>query len=243
MARTGIGRSVEGVHAVTAALDAGRVRRLWVERGRMESLAEVVTKARAMGASVEVVDDVRPRADTTAPQGVVADCRPLDTVSLERLAERERPALMVLDHVQDPQNLGAVARSAWAAGLTGLVMSADRAAPLSAAAFKAAVGAFEHLPVSIVRSIPDALRTLSGVGVWSVGLDAGSSTSLFGLALFTEPVAVVVGAEGRGLSRLVAERCDVIASIPMHAGAESLNASVAAALAAFEVRRVRAGYS
>ena len=241
MAQPGIGRSVEGVHAVTAAVDAGRVRRLRVERRRIDTLAELVDRARDAGAVIDEVDDVRPHAETTAPQGVVAECRPVATVPLGALAKSDRPALMVLDHIQDPQNLGAVARSAWAAGITGLVVSADRSAPLSAAAFKAAAGAFEHVPVAIVRSIPDALRSLSTAGVWSVGLDAGSSTSLFGLDLFTEPVAVVVGAEGRGLSRLVAERCDVIASIPMHPGVESLNASVAAALAAFEVARIRGG--
>jgi 23S rRNA (guanosine2251-2'-O)-methyltransferase len=170
---------------------------------------------------------------------VVADCRPLPTVALDDLAEGNRPAVLVVDHVQDPHNLGAIARSALAAGMTGLVAPTERAAPFSAVAFKAAAGALERLPVAIVHSVGDALGRLSDRGLWVVGLDAGAGTSLFGLDLLTEPVAVVVGAEGAGLGRLVGDRCDVVAGIPMAGPAESLNASVAAALAAFEVLRVR----
>lgn len=239
MALAGIGRSVEGVHAVAAALDAGRVEHLSVEFSRLGAVAAIVTAARSSGVPVEVVEDVRPRAETSAPQGLVARCRPRATVPVEELAGGDRPAIIVLDHLQDPQNLGAIARSALAAGMTGLVASTDRAAPFSATAFKASVGAFESLPVALVRSIPDALRALADRGVWSVGLAADTDVSLFGLPLLTEPVALVVGSEGIGLSRLVAERCDVVASIPMAPGSESLNASVAAALAAYEVGRVR----
>jgi 23S rRNA (guanosine2251-2'-O)-methyltransferase len=148
-------------------------------------------------------------------------------------------ALVVLDHIEDPQNVGAIARSALAAGMTGMVVSSRRAAPLSATAFKAAAGALETLPVSIVGSVPEALSRLKYRGIWIVGLEAGSARSLFGLDLFTEPVAVVVGAEGAGLSVLSAKRCDVLASIPMAASFESLNASVSAALACFEIMRVR----
>jgi 23S rRNA (guanosine2251-2'-O)-methyltransferase len=119
-------------------------------------------------------------------------------------------------------------------------VSSRRAAPLSATAFKAAAGALETLPVAVVGSIPEALSRLKHQGVWIVGLEAASATSLLGLGLLTEPVAVVVGAEGAGLSVLSAKRCDVMASIPMTAGFESLNASVSAALACFEILRVRA---
>ena len=146
---------------------------------------------------------------------------------------------MVLDHVLDPHNLGAVARSALAAGLTGLIVASRRAAPLSVLAFKAAAGALERLPVAVVNSIADSLSRMNKGGVWTVGLAMGSTTQLFGLALLAEPVALVVGEEGSGLSRLVSERCEVIASIPLASEVESLNASVAAALAAYEVMRVR----
>ncbi|MFQ5524157.1 MAG: TrmH family RNA methyltransferase [Acidimicrobiia bacterium] len=238
MGLAGYGSRVEGLHAVSAAAAAGRVETLYVEEGRrhravIRELVDSVGESR-----VRLVDDVRALAETTAPQGVVADCRPIVAVTLDSLAG-PGAAVMVLDHIEDPHNLGAVARSVRAAGLTGMVVSGRRAAPLSAAAFKAAAGALERLPVSVVGSIPEALRRLKKSGLWVVGLQADAGENLFGLELLTEPVAVVVGAEGSGLSRLVAERCDVLVSIPMVKGSESLNASVTAALAAFEIMRVR----
>lgn len=240
MAPPGIGVEVEGVHAVTAALAAGRVTRLTVESSRKGALDDLLTEARRRGVEVRFVDDVREVASTSAPQGVVARCRAIQPVSLDAAAARRAPAaLVVLDHLEDPRNVGAVARSALAAGFTGFVMSTRRSAPLTAAAFKSAAGAFEHLDLVEVSSIADAVEQLRRLHVWSVGLDAAGDQSVFGLSLFTEPVAVVVGAEGAGLSRLVADRCDVIAGIPIDSKVESLNASVAAALALFEVARVR----
>lgn len=236
MAPAGYGNSVEGVHAVTAAIAAGRVEKLFVERGRRARLGEVLSLID--DSKVEVVDDVRSLADTDAPQGLVARCRPILSVALESLTG-DRAAVLVLDHVEDPHNVGAAARSARAAGIAGMVMSTRRAAPLSAAAFKAAAGALETLPVAMVGSIPEALRRLKDGGLWVVGLDAGSTQSLFGLDLLTEPVAIVVGAEGSGLAELTRKRCDVLVSVPMAEDTDSLNASVSAALAAFEIMRVR----
>lgn len=236
MAPAGYGNRVEGLHAVAAAAKAGRVQRLFVERGRANEL-EVITALVEPGA-VSMVDDIAEVAVTEASQGVVADCRPIVPVDLGDLAGPDA-AVMVLDHLQDPHNLGAIARSAGAAGMTGMVVSSRRAAPLSPLAFKAAAGALETLPVAVVSSIPDAMSRLRDFGLWLVGLSADAGESIFGLDLLTEPVAVVVGAEGSGLSRLTTERCDLLVSIPMVPGAESLNASVSAALAAFEIMRVR----
>lgn len=236
MAPAGIGSRVEGVHAVTAALEAGRVHRLSIERGRS------VDPILSLVGDIEVIemDDVRQVAETSAPQGLVADCEPLPTYSVKELvAGAARPSIMVLDHVEDPHNLGAVARSALAAGASGLVVAARRAAPFGAAAFKAAAGALEHLPVSVVNSIADAVKRLEGLAVWTVGLDAGAAEPLFGCPLFTEPVAVIVGGEGEGLSQLVKDRVSKLVRIPMDGQVESLNVSVSAALALFEVRRVR----
>ena len=244
MAPAGYGGSVEGVHAVAAALAAGRVLELTVERRRMDRppVDALVESARAAGATVTPVDDVRPLSVTTAPQGVVVSCRPIQSLTVGELVEQQSPAsLLVLDHIEDPHNLGAIVRSAVAAGVPRLVVSSRRGAPLGGAAFKAAAGALEHCSVAVVStSMADVVRSLSAMGVWTVGLDASGDRSLFGLELFTEPCAIVVGAE-TGLHRLVRERVDVVASIPMAAGAESLNASVAAALACFELFRVRSG--
>ncbi len=242
MAFAGIGTELEGIHAVEAALDAGRVITLSVERRRMgkPDIARIVRKAQAQNVPVNVVDDVRPLAVTAAPQGVFAKARAIEPLSIkEAVALAENPALLVLDHVEDPRNIGAAARSAVAAGMTALVVSQRRGAPIGATAFKAAAGALESLPVVVVSSIADALKRLDQLDVWKVGLDGSGEQSILGLDLLARPVAVCVGAEGEGLSRLVAERCDVLAYIPMVGATESLNASVAAALASYEVARVR----
>jgi 23S rRNA (guanosine2251-2'-O)-methyltransferase len=231
MAPAGIGNSVEGIHAVAAALRAGRVEVLTVERGRAakEDLAALIDEARSAGVSIKTVDDVRVVAETTAPQGVVATCRPIPSFTLEQLVAQASPAsLLVVDHVEDPHNVGAIVRSAVAAGIPRIAVPDRRTARLGAAAFKAAAGAFEHVSLAVIGSVPEAIRKLSSMGVWTVGLDADGDQSLFGLGLLTEPVAIVVGAE-TGLHKLVRERVDVVASIPMAAESESLNASVAAA--------------
>ncbi len=242
MAPAGIGDRLEGYHAVAAAVAAGRVTHLQVESSRLRrpAYADLAVAARETGATVLEVDDVRSEAVTEAPQGLVARARPISTVTLEAAVARIDPAaLLVLDRVEDPRNVGAIARSALAAGVRSLVMATRRAAPLSATAFKAAAGAFEAIDVVTVGSVASALGTLRRAGVWLVGLDAAGGSSLFGCELLTGPVALVVGAEGRGLSRLVAERVDSRVRIPLAPGVESLNAGVAAALAVFELARMR----
>ena len=243
MASAGIGGRVEGLHPVRAALAAGRVRVVTVERSRRD-LDDLVSEARAAGALVETVDDVRPLAHTESPQGVVARARPIPFAPLEGLLEPPEdllvPALVVLDHLEDPRNVGAIARSALAAGMTGMVVPRRRAAPLSALAFKAAAGALEHLPVASVSSIADCAARAARAGVWSVGLEAHGERPIFGLELLAEPVALFVGSERSGLSRLVRARLDVTAFIPMDGRADSLNAATASALACFETSRLRA---
>jgi 23S rRNA (guanosine2251-2'-O)-methyltransferase len=236
MAPAGYGDRVEGVHAVAAAVDAGRVEKVYIEESRRSSFFHLLGSVADL--EVVVIDDAREMAETRAPQGIVARCRPIMPVSLESLATDDA-ALIALDHVEDPQNVGAVVRSAAAAGATGLVMSSRRAAPLSATAFKAAAGTLERMPVAVVGSIPEALSRLKDAGVWVVGLDPSGDQSLFGLDLLTEPVAMVIGSEGSGIAPLTAKRCDLVASIPMAEGVESLNTSVSGALAAFEIMRVR----
>jgi len=242
MAPVGIGVEVEGFHAVAAAVAAGRVIALTVEehRLRLGTYARLVAGAERSGAVVDVVGDVRPLAVTPTPQGVLARCRPLRTVSLEDAVAVHTPsALVVFDHLDDPRNLGAAVRSAVAAGVKAIVVPTRRSAPVGATALKAAAGAFELVALVTVSSIPEALRRLERLGVWRVGLDGGGDRSLFGLDLLAEPVALVIGAEGTGLSRLTRERCDVLAAIPHQGTVESLNVSVAASLAVFEIARMR----
>jgi 23S rRNA (guanosine2251-2'-O)-methyltransferase len=239
MVSAGFGDRVEGLNAVAAAAAGGRVVDLWIERPRLARAGALIESVGRSGGRVHEIDSVRDVASTENPQGVVARCRPLPVATLEQLAQTERPALIVLDHIVDPQNLGAIARSALGAGMSGMVTSTRRAAPLSATAFKAAAGALELLPVALVNSIADALTRLGRLGIWTLGLDPKAKDSLFGLPLLTEPVAIVIGGEGSGLSLLVRQKLEATARIPHREMVESLNASIAAALAAFEVMRVR----
>lgn len=242
----GIGDRLEGIHAVAAAIKAGRLTSLTVERSRSESpeLAAIIESAEALQVHPEFVEDVRQLASTTAPQGVVARARPIETLALRELVDTvAEPVLVLLDHAEDPRNVGAIARSAVAAGAGGMVVSSRRSAPLGATAFKAAVGAFERLPVAVVPSIADAVRQLRDLGLWIVSLDGAGTESFYDLRILDDPIGVVIGAEGKGVSRLVAERSDVVARLPMANDMESLNASVAAALALFEIGRARGALS
>ncbi|MDH3731480.1 MAG: 23S rRNA (guanosine(2251)-2'-O)-methyltransferase RlmB [Acidimicrobiia bacterium] len=242
MAAAGIGSSVEGIHAVTAAVAGGRVTTLHVQASRVDDpgVAELIAAVSAAGGEVRVSDSLESVATTDAHQGVVAQARPLPTARPSQFVQSERtPAVLVLDHLEDPRNVGAAARSALAAGFTAMVVAERRASPLSATAFKAAAGALEVLPVAVVSSIPKALQELKRGGLWIVGLDAGGERSIFGLDLLTEPLALVIGSEGGGLGRLTTDVADVVASIPMVGETESLNASTAAAVACFEVARSR----
>lgn len=242
MASAGIGGRVEGLHPVRAALAAGRVRVLTVERSRRD-LDNLVAEARAAGASVELVEDVRPLAQTDSPQGAIAWARPIPFAPLESLLEPEGdavvPAVLVLDHLEDPRNVGAIARSALAAGMTGMVVPNRRAAPLSALAFKAAAGAFEHLPVASVSSVAGCAERAGRAGLWSVGLHPLGEHPLFGLDLLVAPLALFVGSEKSGLGRLVRARLDVTVFIPTDSRVDSLNAATASALACFEMGRLR----
>jgi len=149
--------------------------------------------------------------------------------------------LLVLDGVTDPHNLGALLRSAEGAGATGVVLPRHRAAHVTPTVAKAAAGAIEHLAFAVVPGIPAALASLAAAGVWTVGLDAGATASLWGLEVAAEPVAVVMGAEGHGLTRLARQRCDMLVSIPQRGAIGSLNVAAAGALACFEVARRRNG--
>jgi 23S rRNA (guanosine2251-2'-O)-methyltransferase len=243
------GEQVEGRRAVRELLAAGRrpVREVWLAEGVDDApiLDQISQLAAAAGAPVFRVARSRlaAAARTEAPQGVLAFAAPLPDAGLERLAARPEggpaPFLLVLDGVTDPHNLGALLRSAECAGATGAVLPRHRSAHVTPTVAKAAAGAIEHLEFAVVPGIPAALAGLARAGVWTVGLDLGAPAALWSLEVATEPVAVVLGAEGRGLSRLTRERCDLLVSIPQRGAIESLNVAAAGALACFEVARRR----
>jgi 23S rRNA (guanosine2251-2'-O)-methyltransferase len=179
-------------------------------------------------------------ATSEAPQGVLALAAPLKALELEELLDAPgTPFLLVLDGITDPGNLGALLRTAEGAGVSGVVLPRHRAARISPTVAKAAAGAIEHLRIAQVGGLPAALQTLGEREVWRIGLDGTARDRLFDLKVADEPVALVLGAEGRGLSRLVRERCDQLVSIPILGRLESLNVAAAGALALYEVVRRR----
>ena len=243
------GEQVEGRQAVRELLAAGRrrAREVWLAQGVEDTaiLGEIVELATAARVPVRHVSRARldGAARTDAPQGVLATADPLPVADLAALASASPglPFLLVLDGVLDPHNLGALLRTAEAAGVTGAVLPRRRAAHVTAVVAKAAAGAIERVPIALVAGIAGALQDLRGKGVWTVGLDPAGTTSVFDLAVATEPLALVLGSEGRGLARLVADRCEVRARIPLAGSIGSLNVAAAAAISCFEVARRRAG--
>lgn len=225
-----------------------RVRDVWLADdvepgGAVGDILELASEARVRVRTVPS-SALRAEARSEAPQGVLAHADPLPEADLDELLGRDgrrggSPFLVVLDGITDPQNLGAIVRSAVGAGATGAVLARYRAAHVTPTVAKAAAGAVEHLPIAVVGGIPASLSRAKEAGLWLVGLDGAGPTSLFDLALADQPVALVLGAEGRGLGRLVAQRCDVLASIPLRGPVASLNVATAAALACFEVARRR----
>lgn len=248
-ARRGLGGDiVPGHRAVQELLVAGRrrVRDLWVcdtteDAPFVAALVELAEQGRIPVRRVSP-SRLAAEAHTEVPQGVVAHAEPLEEADVADLAAGTSatvPLLVVLDGVTDPRNLGAVLRTAEVAGATGVVVGRHRAAHVTPAAAKAAAGAVEHVPIAVVPGVPAALSLLSERGVWTVGLDADAERSIWDLDLGDQPVALVLGAEGAGLSRLARARCDVLVRIPRRGALDSLNVAAAAAVALFEVARHR----
>lgn len=243
------GEQVEGRQAVRELLVAGRRRVreviLATDLDPAPILAEIEDEAARRRVPVRRVSRGRleAMAATETPQGVVARADPLPEADLDDLARRRpgRPApfLVVLDGITDPRNLGAVLRVAVCAGATGVVLPRHRAAHVTPTVTKAAAGAVEHLPIALVPGVPGALARLRDLGVWTVGLAADAPRPLFGLEVGAEPVALVLGAEDRGLSRLARVRCDELVAIPLLGPLGSLNVAAAAAVACYEVARSR----
>ena len=224
-----------GRNPVREALRAGRrrVHRVWATAGAGK-------EPWLAGAHVDVAraDEIAARCGSDAHQGICAEVDPFSYAGAADLLARADPLIVALDEVQDPQNLGAIARTAEAAGAHGLVVPERRSAEVTPAAAKASAGAVEHLPVARVRNLADFLGAAKAAGCWCYGADAG------GGARYDEPdyaggVVLVVGAEGKGLRPRVAAACDALVSIPLRGRVGSLNVSAAAAIVLFEISRCR----
>jgi 23S rRNA (guanosine2251-2'-O)-methyltransferase len=234
---------IYGINPVIEALRTGRVRRVRVAARGDKRAEEIFALARQHGVRVERVDAAALDRDARGGvhQGVVAELEPPRDYSIEELvdgAAPDAPLLVVLDGVEDPHNIGAVLRSVDAAGAHGVVRQARHAAPLDGVAMKASAGAAATVRIATVVSIARAVEELKAAGVWTVGL-AGDAEDRYDTVDLTLPTAIVLGAEGSGLRRLVRERCDRLVSIPMGGTVSSLNVSVAAGVVLFEATRQR----
>jgi 23S rRNA (guanosine2251-2'-O)-methyltransferase len=233
---------IYGINPVLEALRAGRVTELRVADRVGGRLKEVLSLAGDRGVPVRrVAADVLDReSGRGVHQGVVAVVEDVREYTVEDLVRgADGPALIVvLDGIEDPHNLGAILRTVDGAGAHGVVVQSRRSAALGGAAAKASAGAVTHVRIAEVVNIARAVEELKEAGVWVVGLSGDGSTPYDAID-FTVPTAVVLGAEGSGLRRLVRERCDFLAVIPMHGHVGSLNVSVAAGVTLFEAVRQR----
>jgi 23S rRNA (guanosine2251-2'-O)-methyltransferase len=217
-------------------------------RGRREVL-ELWATERAVAAEPWLAErkpklaadrDLSERAGTRDHQGVVASVEPFRYADAYELASVERPLLAVLDRVTDPHNLGAVCRSAEGAGATGVVVPAHGSAIVTPAVARSSAGAVEHLPVAVVTNLARYLDEVKGADLWVYGAAGESGATAMWQVDLSGGLALVFGAEGRGLRPLVRRTCDALVSIPLAGSVESLNVSVAAALLLYEARRQRA---
>jgi 23S rRNA (guanosine2251-2'-O)-methyltransferase len=241
---------VYGLHAVTAALERApeRVLELWSAGPRDDARArDLKARAEQVGVHVHAVspDALTKLVGDVAHQGAVAALRPLkpwdENDLIESLSQVSGdPLFLVLDGVTDPHNLGACLRSAAAAGAHAVVIPKDRAAAVDGVVRKVAAGAAEFIPVASVTNLARTLDELKERGIWVVGTDGEAKMPLYS-ADFQRPLALVMGAEGSGMRRLTRDKCDFLVRIPMPGHIPSLNVSVAAGIALFEVLRQRAG--
>lgn len=239
-----------GRHAVREALRARRrtFQRLLVSAGAQETgtLGEIVRIAGEIGVPVERIDrrELDRRTLDANHQGVALECSDYPYVELDdclALAEeRNEPALLLmLDHIQDPQNVGTLLRTAEVVGVHGVVIPGRRAAEITPAVVNASAGAVEHLRVAVVANLAATMERVQHAGVWVVGVEDDERAKVFDEVDLDLPLALVLGAEGPGLARLTRERCDFLVRLPMRGRIASLNVAVAGSIVLYHAWRVR----
>jgi 23S rRNA (guanosine2251-2'-O)-methyltransferase len=248
---------IEGRNAVREAIRAGmKVSKLELAKGMKpnKSIDEIVTALAPEGIKPKFVEraDMDRKSETGAHQGIMIWAAPFEYTPLKQIVRKaeeiaaskneaaglkpEASLIIVLDHVTDPGNLGAIARSAEVIGAAGMVVAKDRAAGITPQAFKSAAGALIHLPVAQVTNISRALEDLKKEGYWVAGASEQTDTIMWDAPL-TGKIALVMGAEGAGISRLVKEKCDFLVKLPQHGQVESLNVAQASTALMYEYLR------
>ena len=236
-----------GRNAVTEALKSGRgINKLWIASGDREgSVAEIAALAKERGIVVQYVEraKIESLAGGHRHQGVLAYVAPVPYAELDDIlkaaeAKGEAPFLVLLDELEDPHNLGALLRTADATGVHGILIPKRRSVSLNATVAKTSAGAVEYVPVARIGNIAQTLKKLKEKGFWVAGADMDGEKAYYEADL-TGPLVLVVGSEGRGMSRLTKEACDFIVSMPMVGRINSLNASVAGSILMYESMRQR----
>jgi len=241
---------VYGVHPLQQALALGKREcyKIVLEKGNPPvRLAPLLALAETQGTRVETLppEVFRKKYGKLNHQGIVGYFSPLQTLELETLIEQAyqscpHPALVLADEIQDPQNLGALIRSAWVLGLQGLVLPRHRSAPLNETVAKCSAGAIESLPIASVSNLKQGAETLKEKGFWIVGVDMEGDRVCYEFD-FNTPVALIIGGEEKGVRPILKKSCDFTVSIPMAGELDSLNASTAAAIVFYEINKQRAG--
>lgn len=240
------GNIIEGRNPVTEAFRSGKtVEKLFVQEGLKDgAILTILREARKHDTIVNTVskDRLNSMSQTGAHQGVMARVSDYGYAEIGDILENarkkgEQPFVLLLDEVEDPHNLGAILRTADQAGVHGVVITKHRSATLTAVVAKASAGAINYIPVAKVSNIGNAIEELKKEGLWFVCADMGG-TRMYDLDL-TGPIGLVVGNEGKGVSRLIKEKCDMVASIPMKGNIDSLNVSVACGVLSYEIVRQR----
>jgi len=235
---------IYGINAVSEALKAGRVVSLRAGRRNDHRLQQLLALAEDSSVPIRRVsdDELNRESGGSSHQGVIADVSERRMYELHDIIEDAHAAppalIVVLDGIEDPHNFGAILRTCDAVAAHGVVRQTRHSAPLSGATTKASAGAVAHVKIADVVNIARAVEDLKEAGIWTIGL-AGDASQTYDKMDLSVPTAFVLGAEGTGLRRLVRERCDMLACIPMKGHVDSLNVSVAAGVILFEARRQR----
>lgn len=241
--------TIEGRNPVTEAIASGASidKILISETAQRNSLGKLLRLAKENGINVQFVNPkkISEIAETESNQGVIAYASEASYVSLDDIFKRaeekgEPPFIIIADEITDPHNLGAIIRTANATGVHGVIIGKNRSVGLTATVNKTSAGALNYTPVAKVTNLAKTIDELKTRGVWVTGADMSGESELF-CSDMSGAIAIVVGAEGKGISRLVKEKCDFLVQIPMCGEINSLNASVAASLMMYEVLRNRRG--
>lgn len=238
---------VEGRNSVMELIESGKdINKIFVQSGEKHgSIMTIIAKAKANGiviseVSKKVLDEM---AESHNHQGVIAVVPPFEYVDVEDILEearikKEEPFILILDGIEDVHNLGSIIRTAETSGVHGIIIPKRRAASVNSTVVKTSAGSVEYMKIARVNNINETIKYLKGEGIWICGTDMDTDT-VYDKQDYNMPIAIVIGSEGYGMSRLTRENCDFIVKIPMKGRINSLNASVSAGIVMYEVVRQR----